>query len=253
VSQAALHGDTGAVVADTSVPTGYVVTLRNGPQDWHQDVCTGVMLSPRVVLTSHHCLDDQPSYAEFPVLGAAGPLRVEVLSFQVGDSVTPFPGDPDDVPDSDDLMILYLAEWRDVADFDSVFQTKLQRPSFTRGPGPVSIAVNGAAPARWMASWDDISYNDGVWSGATRGDEKNVYVAHGDSGSPLFTTRADGSRDVFGILASHDNYNGEESGKPRFTDLTRSHVYSSSTSGARRSRLLTSLATSEAVSRGRAR
>lgn len=226
-----LHGT--AAVDELLSPAGRTTVrlfVKTGDANNNVTRCVGTLLTSRVVVTAQHCADELSGNA-FAGVRMSTNEEIELpLQSEPRFVFDPSQSNPNDVADRDDVMLFLVGDNAASAVFEpraEFMETPFKRPTFTRRTGSVHVSsVNGGGPSievRRTASWDEIQRGDGTWFGGSRNDLLTVRVTSGDSGSPLYTVYPDGSRDVFGVVVAHDNYE-PSGGNPISVDLTRQAI-----------------------------
>ncbi|MEO7109914.1 MAG: trypsin-like serine protease [Polyangiaceae bacterium] len=210
--------------------------------------CSGILLTRTRVLTASHCVVGLPNLS----VGPSPPVQVGSVLFGTttgsalaSDTPPVVPiselghyTDPDSITDvGADIAIVAIDEAPlnlelheagrvtstgsdpnqianheiDGSDWGDLLGTNIVRPSFVQPfDGAIAFAAWGTAPDRELRTFTAT-----LALGADSFSVHGSGASPGDSGAPLFSVRADGSRDPFGILSG-----GDGSDNAFFVDLT---------------------------------
>lgn len=227
---------------DTADPFDADVVVRlTGALDIADLPCTGILLSRTAVLTSSRCVVGSEGVAILPPVDVGSPKYGSTRGTELGTVAPAYSelGHPFDLQsDADlggDLAIVfldsvaldrglnarglassaevdpdYVSGTVDSSWWGSLLGIHVVRPSLV-APGGSSFAyASWAGEERELISFEGSLARGRDWSTIA-----TVAVTSLDSGSPLFSTRSDGSRDPFGVLGGGD---GDE--QAFFVDIT---------------------------------
>ena len=230
---------------DTADPYDADVVVRlTGALDAEGFPCTGILLTRTAILTSSRCVIGSGNTLVLPPVDVGAPAFGTTRGVQL---TTAAPGYSelghafDLQSDSDlgaDLAIVYLdanvldtaleratslapdptapnaasfvSATVDSSNWGSLLGIHVERPSFVSPGGSTFSYASWAGEERELVTFQGFVALGKNWSTIA-----TVAVTSLDIGSPLFSTRADGSRDPFGIMSGGD---GEE--QAFFVDVT---------------------------------
>jgi hypothetical protein len=178
------------------------------------EYCTGILVTPTRILTANHCLTGTSS--------RPGGRAVQTVTVGTADAPPPAPatapfgvaGSFKTVPylaatyqgnGSDDVGIIEISDAFDSPSWRSILGLKLLRPSLIAPTDPARAAgFAGTTTTRKVIDYDPLQLNGaGYWEFIETANDRR-WVEPGDSGGPLFTTRSNGARDVFGIISGNN-------------------------------------------------
>ncbi|MEO8800942.1 MAG: hypothetical protein ABI551_23825 [Polyangiaceae bacterium] len=228
--------------ADTADPFDADVVVRlTGALDIAGVPCTGILLSRTAVLTSSRCVVGSDGVSVLPPVDVGSPSFASTHGMLLGAAPPAYSelGHAFDFQSDADLGADLAIVFLDSAPLDRALNARGLASSGDVDPGYISGSVDSSSWGSLLgihvvrpslvapggssfayASWageerELISFHGSLAVGRDWSTIATVAVTSLDSGSPLFSTRPDGSRDPFGVLGGGD---GEE--QAFFVDIT---------------------------------